>query len=192
MRIYLFLWSVSAAVATGGAAAVVVGSGEWLAVVAVALALAAFAGIMVLAFLEDRTDRWRWTARTALGTVGVCLATGGLGTAWGRAGSLVAVGLVVTCPFLITWTRRQVGAWRSHRVTGPPESLGRRELLRRWEWTTGEVLRSSTPLERRLVLVEERRRLLDELEQRDPVHFADWVVSAVPDRAPPRQRHRRA
>jgi hypothetical protein len=185
-------WGVTAAAVTVWAAAGVVASGEWPGVLAVACMLASCGGILAFTVCEDRPDRWRWTAWASWWTGAAAVAWGSLVTTQGGAGSLIVLPFVVTCPVLLAHVRRLLLGWSLRRASGPPETLGRRELLRRWEWTTCEVLRDATPVERRLALVEQRRALLDELERRDPAHFDEWVVTAVPDRAPLRQRHRRA
>lgn len=189
VSMYRFAWGVSAAAATGWAAAAVIADGSWLGVLAVALLLASGGGLLAYTFCEDRPDPWRWTVRATLWTCGVAAVCGGMASAWPGGGTVLALALVLTCPFVVGWGRVLLLRVMVRPSTGPLEALGRRQLLRQWEWTTCEVLRSTTPLERRLALVEQRRRLLDELERRDPLHFDDWVVSAVPDRAPSARRH---
>ena len=189
MVIYRFVWGVSTAAATGWAAASVLAAGTWVGVLAVALLLASGGGLLAFTFCEDRPDRWYWTVRTTMWTWAAAAVCGGLAAAWPRAGSVLALVLALTCPFVVTRSRALLLRAMMRGSTGPLETLGRRQLLRQWEWTTCEVLRSTTPLERRLALVEQRRGLLDELERRDPLHFDEWVVSAVPDRAPSARRH---
>jgi hypothetical protein len=191
MTIYRFAWGVSAAAATGWAAAVLLADARAPGVIAIALMVGSCAGLLAFTICEDRPDRWHWTTQATLWTAGVTFTWGGLVSVGGGAGSILALTLVATCPFLVANVRALVLRWRLRGSSGPLESLGKRELLRRWEWTTCEVLRGTTTLQRRLALVEQRRLLLDELERRDPTHFDEWVATAVPDRGPPRQRHRR-
>lgn len=191
MTIYRFAWGVSAAAATGWAAATLLADGKAPGVVAIALMVGSCAGLLAFTICEDRPDKWHWTTQATLWTAGVTFTWGGLVTVSGAVGSLVGLALLATCPSLVANVRALVLRSRLRGSSGPLETLGRRELLRRWEWTTCEVLRSTTTLQRRLALVEQRRLLLDELERRDPSHFDEWVTTAVPHRAPPRQRHRR-
>ncbi len=192
MTIYRFAWGVAAAATTGWATAVLVAEGSVLEVLAIALMMGGCAGLLAFTVAEDRPDRWHWTTQATLWATGVTLTWGGLASIAGATGSVFALTLVATCPYLVANVRALVLRWRTRGSSDPLETLGKRELLRRWEWTTCEVLRGTTPLERRLALVEQRRLLLDELERRDPAHFDAWVVTAVPDRPPPRHRHRRA
>jgi hypothetical protein len=189
VSVYRFAWGLGAALATGWAAASVLAAGTWFGVLAVSLLLASGGGLLAHTFCEDRPDQWRWTVRATLWTWAGAAVCGGLTSAWPRGGALLALVLVLTCPFVLGWARVLMLRAMMRSSNGPLEALGRRQLLRRWQWTTIEVQRSTTPLERRLALVEQRRMMLDELERRDPLHFDDWVVSAVPDRAPSVRRH---
>jgi hypothetical protein len=118
------------------------------------------------------------------------MAADGLVVAWEGAGVLVGVVLLLTAPVVVRQVRELLLARSSRRTTGPPETLATRDLHRRWDWTTREVLRASTSVARRLVLAEERRMLLDELQRRDPAHFDAWTATAVPDRPSERSRGR--
>jgi hypothetical protein len=149
--------------------------------------LAVFGALLAFGFVEERPDRRLWVRRAFVWSGLTAVTADALVAMWGDVGLLVGVGMAVTSPQLCTFARAQLlQRLGSRRASGPPESLSTRDLLRRWEWTTAEVLSAGTSVSRRLVLVEERRRLLDELQDRDPAHFDEWLVSAVPDRPRPR------
>lgn len=188
MRFYRFAWIVSAAVVMASAGVYDVVSGGWLRLALLGPLAALFGGLLGFALTEESSDRWKWTRRGVMWTGLGAVATDALVATWGGLGAFVGAMLVLTSPTLIRWTRAQFLSWSSKRAGGPPEALTRRDLLRRWNWTTVEVLRTSTPVATRLVLVEERRRLLDELELRDPEAFDEWVATAVPAHAGERTR----
>jgi hypothetical protein len=188
VRIYRFAWLLSAIVVTGSAAAYDVVEGGWLRLLVLGPVMAMFGGLLGWVFTDDRPDRWTWVRRGAVwGGLGA-MAADALVAAWGGIGFLVGALLLLTSPALTQWVRGRLLARSLGRSGGPPEALTRRDLVRRWQWTTAEVLREGVTVERRMALVEERRRLLDELEHRDPAGFADWVTTAVPDRGRERPR----
>jgi hypothetical protein len=139
-----------------------------------------------------RSYRVVWTGAAALvvGCAAVLDIAGGgllrmtlLGVGTGFFGAALAYAIVEERQDRWTWVRRAllwcaVGAV----ATDALEALTLRDLHRRWEWTTAEVLRPTTSVSRRVALVEERRHLLDELQLRDPVGFDAWLHTAVPDR----------
>lgn len=186
MQIYRFVWVVLAATVSGSAVLYDVVTGGLLRLAVFGPGLAVFGALLVFAFVEDRPDRWTWVRRTFLWSGLTAVAADAFVAMWGEVGLLVGVVMAVTSPAALELARRLLLLASSRRTSGPPESLSTRDLQRRWQWTTAEVLRASTPVARRLVLVEERRRLLDELQDRDPSHFDAWLVTAVPDR--PRDR----
>lgn len=190
MEIYRFVWIVSTATVMGSAIVYDVATGGLLRLAVFGPGLAVFGALLTYAFVEDRTDRGTWTRRAFVWSGLAAVAADALVALWGGIGLLVGVAMACTSPVVLGLARLLL-LRSSRRTNGPPESLSTRELLRRWEWTTAEVRRASTPVPRRLVLVEERRRLLDELQDRDPAHFDSWLVSAVPGR-PPRHGRSRA
>lgn len=187
MEVYRFVWFVPAAILSVSALVYDVATGGLLRLAVFGPGLAVFGALMTYAFVEDRADRGLWTRRAFVWSGVAAVAADAFVALLGGIGLLVGVALVGTSPVVLSLARHLL-LQRSRRTSGPPESLSTRDLLRRWEWTTAEVLRTSTPVPRRLVLVEERRGLLDELQVRDPSRFDAWLVTAVPDR--PRDRLR--
>jgi hypothetical protein len=190
VEIYRFVWGVTAVVVTATALVYDVATGGLLRLALMAPIVAVFGGLLGFSIAEERPDRWTWTRRAAVWTALAAVAADGLAATAGALGLLAGTVLVLVSPLAIGLGWRWVFAWSSRRSSGPPEVMVRRDLLRRWEWTTAEVRRSSTPQARRLALVEERRQLLDELQRRDPAYFAEWVVTSVPEGPLDRRRLR--
>lgn len=182
MRTYRFVWTLVTAVAVGSACVFDVASGGLLRMTLLGVGVGLFAAALAFAIVEERPDRWTWVWRSLLWWGLGAVAADALVTTWGNIGTVVGLSLLAVSPPAITLCRNSFVSWTSRRTSGPPDSLSTRDLHRRWESTTAEMLRPTTSVSRRLALVEERRRLLDELELRDPTHFVDWLVTAVPDR----------
>lgn len=182
MRTYRFVWTLVTAVAVGSASVFDVASGGLLRMALLGVGVGLFAAALAFAIVEERPDRWTWVRRSLLWWGLGAVAADALVTTWGNIGTVVGLVLLAVSPPVITLCRTAFLSWSSRRTSGPPDALSTRDLHRRWESTTAEILRPTTSVSRRLALVEERRRLLDELELRDPTHFVDWLVTAVPDR----------
>jgi hypothetical protein len=166
-------------------------SGGLLAMAALWLTMSAFGGLFAFVIVEDRAERRLWTRRTTVWSGLGAVAAYSLMASWGAAGAVIGGALVLSSPVVLVAARASLVSWSSRRTSGPPEALATRDLHRRWECTTAEVLHPGTSVSRKLMLVQERRHLLDELQRRDPARFDAWIVSAVPDRRPDRQRPRR-
>jgi hypothetical protein len=190
MRLYRFAWGIVASVVVVPACVFDVVSGGLLRMTAVGSLLAFLGGTLAFVLAEDRDDRTTWVGRAVLWCGAGAAAMDALVATWGPAGMAAGGVLALTAPACAVLFRAQFVAWSSRRAAGPPETLAIRDLRRRWEWTTNEVRHPDTSAPRRLALVEERRTLLDELQRRDPDHFDDWVVHAVPARGAVRPRPR--
>ncbi|WP_299931472.1 hypothetical protein [uncultured Nocardioides sp.] len=182
MRTYRIVWTGAAGVAVGSACVLDIAAGGLVRMTLLGVGMGLFGAALAFALVEEREDRWPWVRRGLLwGAVGA-VATDALAVAWGNTGVALGLGLLALSPPAVMLARTGFVGWSSRRAIGPPEALSLRDLHRRWEWTTAEVLRPTTSVPRRLVLVEERRRLLDELQLRDPVRFDAWLLTAVPER----------
>lgn len=190
METYRFVWGVVATGVLGPAVVLAVGTGAGVEMVVLGAGLAVFVGMFAWVVAEGQPERWQWVRRSVLWAAIGATGAAALSTAWGTTGAVLTVLLVSTAPAVLVPARALYVASTSRRSTGPPESLSQRDLRRRWDATTGEVRHSATTVSRRAALVEERRRVLDELERRDPVHFDAWVVSAVSHDGLSRPRHR--
>ena len=187
MDVYRFAWAVVAGVVVAGSVAYDAATGGLLRMVTLGGLIALFSATFTFVFTEERADRWVWVRRLAAWTGGATVAATSLTAMWGAKGAVVGLALVLGSPTLLTGARTLYVSWSARRTTGPVETLSVQDLHRRWEWTTVLLRWDATPLNRRLALVEERGRLLDELQSRDPAHFDDWLVDAVTSRDP---RHR--
>jgi hypothetical protein len=182
MRTYRAVWAVSAAVVTLPCVVLDAVTGGWQRLALLVPTMLVFGGVLGFVFADDRPDRWAW-ARRGAGWLGMgTAAADGLVSTLGGAGALASVVLLLTSPVVVAAISSQYPALTERRAAGTPESLSTHELLRRWDRTTGEVLRC-TSATRMLALTEERRAVLDELQLRDPVHFEQWWATSVPDRS---------
>lgn len=187
MRSYRVVWAGAAALVVGSASVLDIAGGGLLRMTLLGVGTGFFGAALAYAIVEERPDRWTWVRRALLWCALGAVATDALAVAWGNAGVAVGIGLLAVSPPVVSLARAGFVRWSSRRTSGPPEALTLRDLHRRWEWTTAEVLRPTTSVARRLTLVEERRRLLDELQLRDPADFDAWLQTAVPDRRRARQ-----
>jgi len=178
MRTYRAWWTAMTVTVTGFA--VVVGwtvESPWLL-----LAEVAMLGTMGAAFgitWEDDPARRRGAAVTwAIRAVLLALLLTGLPPVMGAWSLLVVVGLVLLAPELVLVLARQV---RKRREAAPVEhpTLGEDDLARRWRSTTIAVQSTwRTPAEV-LIVVQERQRLLDEIDRRDPEGFSRWLTGGA-------------
>jgi len=186
MRVYRWVWAVATSLVVVSCVSYDLAVGGWVRLAVLGPVMAVFGALLGLVFAEDRGDRWGW-ARRGAAWLGVGATTAdALVATWGGTGVLVGAVLLLTSPSFLRTVRARLMARSLRRCSGPAEMLTTRELLRRWDWTTREVLHRGTSVPRRLSLVEERRKLLDELQRRDQDGFVEWIAVAVPDR--PRDR----
>jgi len=151
------------------------------------LAEVATLGTMGAAFgitWEDDPARRRVAAVTwATRAVVLALLLTGLPPVMGAWSLLVVVGLGLLSPELVRVLARRV---RERREPPPVEhpALGDDELARRWRSTTLAVQSTwRTPAEL-LLVVQERQRLLDEIDRRDPEGFSRWLTGGAAHDAP--------
>ncbi len=171
MQVYRFMWGLLAIVVVTPAVGWAVGAGAGVEMLVLGAGFALFTGTFVGVVLEDQPARWQWVRRSVLWAGLGAPGADAVSATWGTAGSVLAMVLVLTAPALIGPAYTLYAGWSSSRTVGPPESLSPRDLRRRWHSTTDEVRHPATSPSRRLMLLEERRALLDELQRRDPVEF---------------------
>ncbi|MBC2935162.1 hypothetical protein [Nocardioides sp. zg-1228] len=182
MRVYRWVWAVVTTVVVVSSVSYDVPTGGWVRLAVLGPAMAVFGALLGLVFAEDRHDRWAWARRGAV-WLGVGATTSdALVAAWGGVGLLVGALLVGSSPAFVRTVRSRLLAHSLRSCSGPVELLATRDLIRWWDWTTDEVVHRRTSVPRRMVLVEERRRLLDELQRRDQERFQEWIAVAVPER----------
>ena len=181
MNVYRFTWGVVTALVLVSCGAYDLASGGSVRLAVLGPVMAAFGALLAFVFAEERPDRWVWVWRAGLWLgLGAVMADALVATL-GGLGVVVGTLLLLTSPALVRTARTQFLAWSTRRSAGPPEALATRDLMRRWDWTTSELMRGSTSVARRLALAEERRGLLDEIQRRDPGHFDAWVAAALPN-----------
>ena len=182
MSSYRVVWMAVTAFVVGAASVYDVAAGGLVRMTSLGLGFALFGGFLAYALAEGCADRCAWIRRAALWTGLGATGADALATTWGGVGTVVGLGLLATTPAAVSFAGDRLVAWSSRRTSGAPDAMSVRDLHRRWDATTAEVALPTTTVSRRLVLVEERRRLLDELQLRDPDHFDAWLVTAMPDR----------
>jgi hypothetical protein len=186
---YRGAWATVVVLVVAIAAAYDVVQGNALRTLGVTGLGAAFAASFAFALAEDSPRRWWWTWRTLMWTALGMGALDVLTRTWSWRGLTVGTALVLTCPAVLRAARTRWLSWTLRHSGGRPESMDRRELLRRWEWTTALRAQEGTPVADLVGLVEERRGLLDVLERRDPSAFEAWLPTVVPDGRLPRDLH---
>jgi hypothetical protein len=165
------------------------GSSQFWAIAATGLAVGVCAGVIVDLPKETMTARSAFVFG-GYGCVGA-VATLGLNTILGNVGTLVMLTLAATSPVSIGLASRSIRAlpraadWL--RKDDEEERLLKQQLGRSEDSDTAALLRgwraSSAALARTrsrtgwLAVAQQREAYLDELERRDPEHFAAWIAT---------------
>jgi hypothetical protein len=174
-RGYATCWTVAAGAVF--AASLVLGGRVmgWFPVLLLAGLMAVLGACFGVAWHEDPVVRRRVaTAGAGWGAFGIVLVLG-LPPTLGPWGLVVGAGLAASSPWTILCVRRELRRRGSRRLPDV-DLISDHELARRWE-LTGQALRDPrrTAAER-VAVVEDRVRLLDELERRDPRAFESWLT----------------
>ena len=176
MRAYRTLWQATVLVL--GVVALAAGGADlgWASMLGAAGAITVLGAASGLAWVEDPGLRWRLVGRLSLWFGGGAVLFLGLPAVIGGWTLLVVVALGALCPELLSWAA-------DHRHASSPVStpdrlhqLAARDLERRWLRTTQELRARRADPATVLGLVEERERLLDEIERRDPAGFDAMLV----------------
>lgn len=180
-RVHQAVWGSAVTLALAGVLAYAIAYGTVGRELLLAATLGLFAASFAYVVFEESPDRRAWMWRLVLWCgLGAPLADG-LTTALGPVGLVVLLTLVVTSPAAVGLVRRRLAVRAGRSPVAPLAVQSERALLRRWEGTSAALQRGRMTVSARLALVEERSRLLDELEQRDPERFQDWVATLVPE-----------
>jgi len=136
-------------------------------------------GTLGLAFgvgWEDDAAR-KWPSGRAWGSRGVVTAVllTGLPPVLGQWSLLVIGGVGLTHPALVQALVRRWSPWRGREATGELAELSEDQLAHRWRYSSVAVRSTWLSPSELLALVEDRQRLLDEIERRDPDNFAAWL-----------------
>jgi hypothetical protein len=180
-RIHQAVWGTCVALTVAGVLAYAVAYGTLARVLLLSATLALFAASFAYVVFEESPDRRLWMRRLVLWAgLGAPLADG-LTTAIGPMGLLVMLVLVASSPALVGLVRRRFAVRLARGPVTPLGAQSERELLKRWEGTSTALQRGRMGVAARLALVDERSRLLDELELRDPERFGEWMATLVPE-----------
>ena len=180
-RAHQAVWGTAVVLAVAGVLAYSVAYGTLARVLLLSATLGLFAASFAYVVFEESPDRRLWMRRLVLWAgLGAPLADG-LTTALGPMGLLVLLALVATSPAVAILVRRGLASRLARGPVTPLAAQSERELLRRWEGTSTALQRGRMGVASRLALVEERSRLLDELELRDPQRFQEWMATLVPE-----------
>lgn len=182
MSSYRVAWAAVTVFVVGAASVHDIAAGGLARMVSLGVGFGLFGAFLAFTLAEERADRRALVRRSALWSGFAVAAADALATTWGGPGVVVGAALLATTPSVISLARQGLVSRSSRRMSDTPEAMSVLELHRRWDCTTAEVARTTTTVSRRLALVEERRRLLDELQLRDPDRFDAWLVTAMPDR----------
>jgi hypothetical protein len=93
----------------------------------------------------------------------------------GAAGLLTPVVVALTSPGAVVLVRRELRR-RGGRRRSDVDLISDRELARRWEVTAQMLADPRRTTAERVAIVEDRGRLLDELERRDRYGFEMWLT----------------
>ena len=200
MRVYGICWvtAVGALAAVCGVSAAV--TSGWVGIVVTGVCSTVLAAMVGVVWAEESDEPVRRTVLRcgAWGVAGGLLVVG-LPSLLGVWSLVALLALVVTAPPLVV---RALEVVHDHRVarpeaTGepaeqmPPEApsaepllvdvslLTDRELERRWHVTSARMRHPGTTADAAMALAGERVLLLDEIERRNPVHFAAIVDRAI-------------
>jgi hypothetical protein len=172
MRAYRTAWHVTLVVLT--ALALVAGADEfgWAAILGAAVGLSVMGAVFGYSLVEDRSRRARATVLFAMwfgvGTVLVL----GLPVVLGDWSLLVMAAAGALCPpavgLAVGWVRRRSGDALDQTMLSATATTS---LQSRWSRTSQELREHHADAAEVLALVDERSRLLDELEASDPAGF---------------------
>ena len=176
MRVHAACWLLVAGATTGVAGAGLVTTAGWGPAIATVTVLGLLAGVLSYLWHEAFELGTGSVARGAVGSCAGAVVFLGLPLAAGRSGFLVMAALGLTCPPLVRRIVR-LPAGRIGRVDGP-DTMENALLALAWVDTTHRLRAAATPAET-LAVVEERARLLDDLEQRDPEILRALLTSTM-------------
>jgi hypothetical protein len=159
------------------AASLVLGAGVmgWAPVLLLAALMAVLGACFGVAWNSEPAAMRRMASGTAgWGAFGM-VAVLGLPPTLGPGGLLALVLLGVSSPSAVVLARRALRR-RTGRRMADVDLVSDRELARRWELTAQMLTDPRRTTAERVAIVEDRGRLLDELERRDRYGFEMWLT----------------
>jgi len=174
-RCYVGCWMVAAGAVF--AASLVLGARVmgWAPVLLLAALMAVLGACFGVAWNAEPAAMRRMACGTASWAAFGVVVVLGLPPTLGPAGLLVLVLLALTWPGTVVLVRR-VMRRRSGRRMSDVDLISDRELARRWEVTAQMLVDPRRTAAERVAIVEDRGRLLDELERRDRYGFEMWLT----------------
>ena len=177
MRGYAACWRACVVTITGLAAAIAwLVESPWL-LLAEVLVIGTLGFAFGLGWEEDPDRTWPSGRAWAVRGLVVAVLLTGLPPALGQWSLLVILVLGVTHPTLVRALGRRLWPWRARSpgsAGGELADLSTEQLEHRWRYTS-MAMRTSWRPDETLALVEDRQRLLDEIERRDPENFSAWL-----------------
>lgn len=176
MRWYRNLWLTTVVVLAAGSFAMAGAALGWTTTIATTAAFILLGAMFGFSWVEDSRRRVPAMGRGALWFGIVTVLVLGLPAVLGAWSMLILLGLGVGTPELIEYALRAYRKASPVPVAEHPEEISTRDLARRWRCTSDQLLDRATTSAQALALVEERARLLDEMQRRDPAGFEQWLV----------------
>lgn len=183
VRCHRLLWTPVAGLVLVFAWTVGLRDPGWLALVVGPAFLGTLGAYLRYEWVSEGADRARGVAAWGLGTAAATSLLIGLTPSLGLWSPVVLALLAVSEPGLVERGR----GWLRRRRPLPGDRALRAwsddELEHRWRTSAAELRSERTTPDRALVLVQDRARVLDEIERRDPARFharlarAGWQVS---------------
>jgi hypothetical protein len=150
----------------------------WVPLVGSTLALTVMGGLMGFSWIDDGQHHWHLVGQCAFWSgIGSALLLG-LPSVIGPWSLLTIAVLGTACPPAVEYAQRSYRAWRPVPPSDHPEAMSDRDLERRWRCTSDLLRHGHLTPAATVTLVQERARLLDELERRDPDEFEGRLVRA--------------
>lgn len=176
MRWYRNLWLTTVVVLAAGSFAMAGAALGWTTTIATTAAFILLGAMFGFSWVEDPRRRAPAMGRGAMWFGIVTVLVLGLPAVLGAWSMLLLLTLGAGTPELIEYALRAYRKASPAPVAEHPEGISSRDLARRWRCTSDQLLDRSTSPVQALALVEERARLLDEMERRDPAGFDQWLV----------------
>lgn len=189
-RRYRTLWGTAASLVVGVALVAGCVSIGWAPVLATTVSVAVLGAAFGVAWVEGNGERRPAAVRGAWYGGGGALIVSGLPAVIGGWAIAVLVVLGATAPPVLDAVLAELGKRREEQQV---DDLGRtsdRDLARMWRTTYDGVTDSSVSAEQRVRVAQERARLLDELERRDPRRFRAWLAASASTRPQGGQQRR--
>lgn len=186
MRRYRAGWNgVVMLLVSVGVAAGIIAIG-WLALAGITACLAVLGAAFGVAWVEPDGDRR--VAASAGARYGAAAATvlAGFPALIDGWTALVLISTTLTAPPILEQLQRSLRGKGAASTVDDPTRLSERDLAERWRSSYDEVHRADASPQDRLDVIEERGRLLDELERRDPRRFRAWLAETAETKPGPR------